>query len=309
MRNTLIQVSPTRPRSSIRRGFSIVEFVVLLGILLVLVSIFVPYIGKVRESEHRAQCMDNLRKFGRALAYYADNNEHMLPSVVYDSAKRPNGYTTFTGADDPNPFAPDSTVLPNDVTASLFLLVREGYISSGHEAGLNMFICPSSDGVADSLVNAKGESVSNTQRSNFRAGIHLSYSYCCPFSGALKFRMNTDWISSDFAVMADQSPGVGNGSDVTGPPYGSAPLEMSKANSNNHNRSGQNVLYGDGHVAFTSTPFCGVEGDNIYTVAAPMPTTAESTGPSLRSTGFFGRRYGPSSWGDSYLVPSENDRD
>jgi prepilin-type processing-associated H-X9-DG protein len=40
---------------------------------------------------------------------------------------------------------------------------------------------------------------------------------------------------------------------------------MKKANSENHERDGQNVLYGDGHVDWTHNPFCGVAADNIYT--------------------------------------------
>jgi prepilin-type processing-associated H-X9-DG protein len=42
---------------------------------------------------------------------------------------------------------------------------------------------------------------------------------------------------------------------------------MRKANSNNHDKDGQNILYGDGHVAWESNPFIGVNRDNIYTTA------------------------------------------
>ena len=42
---------------------------------------------------------------------------------------------------------------------------------------------------------------------------------------------------------------------------------MRLANSNNHDKDGQNILYGDGHVAWESNPFVGVNRDNIYTTA------------------------------------------
>src|SRR5690348_10610215 len=44
-----------------RRGFSIVELLVVLAILVILASIFIPYLGTVRESERRVRCADNLR--------------------------------------------------------------------------------------------------------------------------------------------------------------------------------------------------------------------------------------------------------
>ena len=51
---------------------------------------------------------------------------------------------------------------------------------------------------------------------------------------------------------------------------------MKVANSSNHDKDGQNILYGDGHVAWESNPFVGVDRENIYTtgdgkiVASPV---------------------------------------
>ena len=301
-----------RPRATLRnhhRAFTVVEFLVCVGVLALLLSIFIPFAVRKHEMSNRIRCARNLATFNVVLQEYAKVNNYLLPSVIHDTEK-PNGYTAFTGPDDPNPFAPGSKVQPNDVTASLFLLVRGGYLAQN--GGLSLFICPSSSDAADPLTDAAGHAVPVLNRSNFRAPTNLSYGYCSPFSSAAKFRMNTDWLAPGAAVMADKGPGIGAGSDVLGPAPNAPPLDMRWANSNNHGQAGQNVLHGDGHVDFQRTPFCGYRdfegpGDNIYTAAAAKPSGDAI--PTQPAKGFFGRGYAPSAWGDSYLVPSEHDRD
>ena len=296
-----------------RRAFSIVEFLVLIGVVALLGSIFIPYLSRAREMDRRTRCARNLANFAISLREYAKVNNYLLPSVIYDAQIKPNGYTAFSAPDDPNPFAPGSKVASNDVTASLFLLMRDGYISDGREIGLSLYICPSGGDYSDRLTDASGRQASVDRRSNFRSPQNLSYGYCSPFSSAAKFRMNTDWLDPTFAVMADKSPGVGGSNeDVTGPAFNAPPLEMSKANSNNHDKAGQNVLYGDGHVSFERTPYCGyrdknTQPDNIFTASGVGPTTLPAS--FVPAKGFFGRKYAPSNWGDSYIVPSEHDRD
>src|SRR5438093_703980 len=131
-----------------RRAFTLVEFLVLIGIIVVLLSIFIPYVAKTRETANRALCARNLAKFNVIFREYANRESAvhgaaLLPSVIYDAQSRTNTYTAFTGPDDPNPFVAGSKVSPNDVTASLFLLMREGYISNGTEIGLSLYVCPS----------------------------------------------------------------------------------------------------------------------------------------------------------------------
>src|SRR5579863_9971360 len=119
------------------RAFSLAELLVLIGIVVILISIFVPYIAKVRENDHRARCAENLRTLMVALRNYASANHGSFPSVEYDSAHNPHGYVAYTGATAADPFARDTTVLPNDVTASLWLLVRHKLAKPAD------FICPS----------------------------------------------------------------------------------------------------------------------------------------------------------------------
>jgi prepilin-type processing-associated H-X9-DG protein len=281
-------------------GFSLVELLVVIGIVVILLSIFMPYVAKVRETENRARCAENLRQILGGLQLYAHANHNLYPSVTYDPAHNPRGYVAFTGINSPDPFANDTQVRPNDVTASLWLLVRAGQAQPG------AFICPSSGETPD---------VSNPavwrQRSNFSSGQHLSYSYALPFSDALGYVLN-EFLPADFALMADKNPGTSRsrGSDATGPAYNDPPIQVATANSNNHGRAGQNVLYADGHVAFQATPYCGVgagaQRDNIFTALRRTPLKKGESPPG-EGNGVIGRDVGPAWDKDSYLVPTEQD--
>lgn len=282
-----------------RRAFSLVELLVVIGITVILLSIFVPYVVKVRETENRAKCAENLRMIAAGLQSYARNNHGLLPRVVYDPAHNPDGYWAFTGAASPDPFARDSQVKPNDVTASLWLLVRAGLAQPG------LFVCPST-----SQAPGPGEIADWKRRSNFAGQQHLSYSYASPFSSALGYTLN-DYLPADFALIADKNPGKApGGADVTAPAYSDPPVEMARANSNNHGRAGQNVLYADGHVAFQTTPYCGVgkglQRDNIYTALEPR-RLQKGQSPPAELNGVVGRDVGPAWDRDSYLVPTEQD--
>ncbi len=275
------------------KAFTLIELLVALGIVLVLAGIFVPFLSATREQANRTHCADNLRRLWESLSAYANDNGKNLPRVVYDAKERPNGYTAYTGPDT-DPFAPGSAVQPNDVTASLWLLLSRQYLKSP-----KWFVCPSSGGYPDPMTDPHGQPVSRRQRGNFRSKWNLSYGYAEPFSNAPGYELNTDKLPPDFALMADQGPG----GDYPTPPADAPPLELATANSTNHNRSGQNVLYAAGYVKYQNTPYCGNKNDNIYTALWPAPLekghSPTPDGPGYRST-----QNGPSYFADSYLVPA-----
>jgi type II secretory pathway pseudopilin PulG len=288
-----------------RRGFTAVELLVLILIVLLLLSIFIPFIRKTRESDHRLRCQSNLRAIGDALTKYAKANASAFPRVVQDAANNPGGYFAYTGPYAPNPFVGDGRVSANDVTASLWLLVRGGYAPPA------LFICPSTSDWADPVTDANGRAVPAAERSNFKRAGNLSYSYASPFSAAPGYKFN-EYLPSDFVLMADKNPGKSGGSDVTGPAFNAPLLELAKANSRNHGRAGQSMLYADMHVEFRQSPYSGfgyyatgAAGDNIYTVLSATPLPDQPT-PDVKVRGLVGPEYGPAWKADSYLVPTED---
>lgn len=292
-----------------RAAFTLVELLVSVGIVILLFSMFIPYLSTMREQDRRVRCANHLRDIQAALQAYAQVNDKQLPRVIHEPSKGPSGYVAYTGAEALDPFAHGSKVRPNDVTASLWLLVRGGYFRE-LKPQTKRFVCPSAAQWPDPLV-ADGEPVDPQMRGNFSGRDHLSYSYASPFAVTPSYRLNTDWLKGDFAVMADRSPGVlGSGDNVMAPAFDAAPFELAQANSNNHGKAGQNVLYADGHVSFKTTPYCGVgqgsRRDNIYTALQPEPLP-EGSSPPVEGTGYYGRDIGPSWAGDSYLIPTDDE--
>ena len=62
-----------------RGGFTLVEVVVVIGVILALVGILLPTIGRVREQGKRATCQAQLKQIGFALIEYANANRHVFP--------------------------------------------------------------------------------------------------------------------------------------------------------------------------------------------------------------------------------------
>lgn len=278
------------PTSRKLSGFTIVELCVAIVIVLILLSIFIPYLASVRETSRRAACANQLHQIFAGLKAYANvkDNHQAYPHVVYDPAVRPDGFVVFTGVQDDDPFKPGG-VEPSDVTASLFLLVRLKLLES------KVFVCPSSSADVDVIGD-------HLNRGNFKGPGYLSYSYAMPFSSSPEYRFNADRLRAEFVLVSDRNPGIGDGSDVTVPGRNAPPLDLARANSRNHRRTGQNVLYATGSVSFWPTPYCGYENDNIFTAQASRASTQPLNVPE-DTNGVFSDKIGPARPYDSYLVP------
>ncbi|HEV2295673.1 MAG TPA: hypothetical protein VGR35_17630 [Tepidisphaeraceae bacterium] len=305
-----------------RRGITSTDLLVCLAILLLASSFTFAQLARARETSNRIKCASNLKQLGMAILLYSNENRGAYPRtrallpVKAGEMPAPVWGTPYQGNDDlippndpqfiTNPFVPDNpkddaqkAALPfrpqyNDVTAALFLLMRTQDITS------QSFVCPTTGLEKFEFGGGKRNALQWTNwPGNDALRKHLSYSYQNPYpsSDAIGkgFKLNNS-ISAEFAVASDMNPG---GEALLKLTPQSPARQQREGNSFNHDRDGQNILYGDGHVEFFNNPFAGVQRDNIFTFG-----DSGKESPDKGGDGIIGSPVGPN---DSILLPTARD--
>jgi prepilin-type processing-associated H-X9-DG protein/prepilin-type N-terminal cleavage/methylation domain-containing protein len=64
-----------------RRGFSLVELLVVIGIVALLIALLLPSLARAREKANEAQCLANLHQIGLAAAMHVSEHQQHLPAA------------------------------------------------------------------------------------------------------------------------------------------------------------------------------------------------------------------------------------
>jgi len=225
-------------------AFTLIELLIVMAILGVLVTMLVPVITGQIEKARRTSCQASLHAIGRKMVEYAHAHKGRFPCwgqiwTGYDKVGNERSLPFVSGAYGSN-------------SRSLWLLVREDYLPA------DAFRC-----ISDPRWHDVDQGWSEGFY-DFKDAGSLSYSY--NHSSIHPTRTNvtpTMLDKTSRALIADRIPLLPAEADDTIVTLDTSPgLD---ANSPNHGGDGQNVLFPNGRVTWTTTPLVGVLNDNIWT--------------------------------------------
>ena len=130
-----ISLTSRLPAATKTRAFTLVELLVVIGIIAVLVSLLLPSLGRAREQARRTKCLNNMRQIGLAVQMYANANDGWLPAPAMAYARLQEDFLHWQ--------KPTATVPRNLKESALAPYIDVGSIDSPEDS---VFRCPSDDG-------------------------------------------------------------------------------------------------------------------------------------------------------------------
>lgn len=166
-----------------RRGFTLIELLVVIAIIAVLIALLLPAIQQAREAARRAQCNNNLKQLGLALANY-ESAYGMFPPGVIGQNNGPTtlghvaqGWDSWSGLAMLLPFIDQQQIYDQ---ANFIFHNHEIVNTTCRNATIAGFLCPS-------------ESYRRNSSSNYRLSRGLGFNWNAP--GGMFYRLGHVGIS------------------------------------------------------------------------------------------------------------------